>query len=403
MNRSGGRRPRVVISIFDHRDYSGGGPVVIGGIVRQLAPDYDVVLVTPSCRVDTAGMRAGVRVISIPIGWTGPRIGQMLYLPLILLYALFVRHDLWIESFTPPFSSSFLPMVTRRPVIGLAQALSAREMARKYGMSVLLSIERFALRRYGHVVVLNPFDRQVVEACNPRAVVRLIPNTITMPPPPRQDSGTGEFCLFLGRLDVTQKGLDLLAAAYRHATPGALPLVVAGAGTGADEGRLADLLRPIPHRVRLAGHVQGQRKAELLETAAFLVMPSREESFGIVALEAMAHGRPVVHFDLPQLAWIPGDCGVKVPAFDSDQLAGAIEELSRDPARRSELGRRARDFATRHYAEHAGAPYVRLVREVLGGVGSAVAEQPQRQRREDRGQHRAGDQGPEDLAAGRGA
>jgi glycosyltransferase involved in cell wall biosynthesis len=94
-------------------------------------------------------------------------------------------------------------------------------------------------------------------------------------------------------------------------------------------------------------------------------MPSREESFGIVALEAMAHGRPVVHFDLPQLSWIPSDCGVKVPSFDTAQLARAIEELSRDPARRTELGRRARAFATRHYAEHSGAPYIRLVERVL--------------------------------------
>jgi hypothetical protein len=222
MKRSGARRPRVIISIFDHRDYSGGGQVVIAGIVRQLAPDYDVVLVTPSCRVDPAGMRTGVQVIGLPIGWTGPRISQLLYHPLILLVALFLRHDLWIESFTPPVSSSFLPMVTRRPVIGLAQALFAREMARKYGTTALLSIERFALRRYRHVVVLNPFDRHLVEECNPGAAVHLIPNIITVPPAPPQDAGTGEFCLYLGRIDVTQKGLDALAAAYLRATPGTL-------------------------------------------------------------------------------------------------------------------------------------------------------------------------------------
>ena len=368
MTRSGVRRPRVVISIFDHRDYSGGGQVVIGGIVRQLAPDHDVVLVTPSCRADAAGMRAGAQVISLPIGWTGPRISQLLYHPLILLVALFVRHDLWIESFTPPVSSSFLPMVTRRPVIGLAQALFAREMARKYGTTFLLSIERFALRRYRDVVVLNPYDRQIVADCNPRATVQLIPNVIPLPPLPLPDAGAGEFCLYLGRIDLTQKGLDLLAAAYRHASPEALPLVIAGAGTRADESRLAELQRSIPDRVRLVGHVQGARKAELLGTAAFLVMPSREESFGLVALEAMAYGRPVVHFDLPQLSWIPDDCGVKVPAFDGAQLAGAIEELSRDPARRSELGRRARAFATAHDAQYSGALYARLVKRVLNAT-----------------------------------
>lgn len=365
MKPPGARRPRVMISIFDHRDYSGGAQVVIEGIVRQLAADYEVVLVTPNCCVDTAGMRAGTKVISLPIGWAGPRISQLLYHPLILLVALFARHDLWIESFTPPFSSSFLPVVTRRPVIGLAQVLSAREMVRKYGVTALLPIERFALRRYTDVVVLNPFDRHVVEQCNPRAAVHLIPNIIAMPASPRQDPGAGRFSLFLGRIDVTQKGLDTLAAAYRDAGPGVLPLVIAGSGTRAGEILLAELLRPIADRARVVGHIEGERKAELLGTAAFLVMPSREESFGIVALEAMAHGRPVVHFDLPQLSWIPADCGVKVPAFDSAQLTRAIEELSRDPGRRSELGRRARAFATRHHAEHSGARYARLVERVL--------------------------------------
>jgi glycosyltransferase involved in cell wall biosynthesis len=304
-------------------------------------------------------------VIGLPIQWAGPRLGQALYHPLILLVALFLRHDVWIESFTPPVSSSFLPLVARGPVIGLAQALSAREMVRKYGPGVLLSIERFALRRYRHVVVLNPYDRHVVEQCNPRAAVHLIPNVIVMPPPPRQDPGVGRFSLYLGRIDVTQKGLDALAAAYRDAAPGVLPLIVAGAGTRADENLLAELLRPIADRARVVGHIEGERKAELLGTAAFLVMPSREESFGLVALEAMAHGRPVVHFDLPQLSWIPADCGVKVPAFDGAQLTRAIEELSRDPGHRSELGRRARAFATRHHAEHSGAGYARLVERVL--------------------------------------
>ena len=219
-------------------------------IIETLARDYEVVLVTAGSPVDHAGMRAGVRVVSLPVGWAGPRLGQLLYHPLLVLAALFLRHDLWIESFTPPFSSSFLPVVTGRPVVGLAQTLSAREMARKYRLAFLLRIERFALRRYGHVVVFNPYDRQLVSDCNPRARVRLIPNVLAMPAEPpagtgaeraagtgaERAAGTGaeraagpgaeDFCLFLGRLDITQKGLDLLADAYAGADPEPLPLVI---------------------------------------------------------------------------------------------------------------------------------------------------------------------------------
>ncbi|MGK5682143.1 glycosyltransferase family 4 protein [Actinoplanes sp. URMC 104] len=359
------RAPRVVISIFDHPAYPGGGQVVVRRIIETLARDYEVVLVTAGSPVDHAGMRAGVRVVSLPVGWAGPRLGQLLYHPLLVLAALFLRHDLWIESFTPPFSSSFLPVVTGRPVVGLAQTLSAREMARKYRLAFLLRIERFALRRYGHVVVFNPYDRQLVSDCNPRASVRLIPNVLTMPAEPPAGPGAEDFCLFLGRLDITQKGLDLLADAYAGAAPGTLPLVIAGSGTRLDEHRLGELMRPHAERVRLVGHVAGERKAALLTGAAFVVMPSRDETFGLVALEAMAHGKPVVHFDVPQLSWIPADCGVKVPAFDAAALAGAVGELSRDGARRAELGRNARAFTERHNAVAASDAYADLVGEIL--------------------------------------
>jgi len=365
MGRTDARRPRVVISIFDHPAYQGGGQVVVRRIIDRLARDYEIVLVAVRCRVDTAGMRTGIRVINLPVGWASPRLSQLLYHPLLFFTALFTRHDLWIESFTPPFSSSFLPFVTRRPVVGLAQSLSGREMVRKYQLTVFLRIERYALRRYRHVVVLNPFDRQVVERCNPRAVVRLIPNVVAMPDRPSLEPRGNPFCLFLGRLDVTQKGLDMLAEAYRQARPDALPLIVAGAGTRTEEHRLSELVRPIADRVRLVGQVQGPHKAELLDGAGFVVMPSREESFGLVGLEAMAHGKAVVHFDLPQLSWIPADCGVKVPAFDVSEPVRAVEELSRDVPRRTELGRNARAFAERHNAAAANDAYAHLVEEIL--------------------------------------
>jgi len=355
------RRPRVVISLFDHPAYPGGGPVVVRRIIDRLSRDYEVVLVTTNRRAEGTAPR----VIILPVGWAGPRLGQLVYGLLLILAVRLVRHDLWIESFTPPFSSSFLPMVTRRPVIGLAQSLSARGMARKYRLPVLVSIERFALRRYDYVVVLNPRDRELVRSCNPRATVRLIPNAVDPPTLPAAPPGAGSSALYLGRVDVTEKGLDLLVEAYRRGGTRALPLIVAGAGTHANELRLATLVRPVAGRVRLVGYVHGARKAELLNDAAFLVMPSREEAFGLVALEAMAYGKPVVHFDLPELSWIPADCGVKVTNLDAAELARAIEDLSSDHTRRARLGRNARAYAERHDAAATDDAYGALVAEIL--------------------------------------
>ncbi|MEV4702435.1 glycosyltransferase family 4 protein [Actinoplanes sp. NPDC049316] len=363
------RRPRIVVSVFDHAAYRGGGQLVVRRIIDRLSRDYEVVLVTTDSPVDPDGLRAGIRSVTLPVRWAGPRLGQLLYHPLLMLAALLIRHDLWIESLTPPFSSSFLPLVTRRPVIALAQTLSARGMARKYRMPILVPIERFALGLYRYVIVLNPRDGDLVRTSNPAAAVSLIPNTVTAAGPPADRPATGSFCLYLGRLDVTGKGLDLLVDAYRAAGARTLPLVVAGAGIRTDEIRLAKLVRPLADRVRLVGYVHGRRKAELLHDAAFVVMPSREEAFGLVALEAMAYGKPVVHFGLHELSWIPDDCGVKVTPFDVAELTRAIEELSCDDARRDRLGRSARAYAERHNRATTDDAYATLVADILAAEG----------------------------------
>ena len=123
----------------------------------------------------------------------------------------------------------------------------------------------------------------------------------------RRDASTssclavGEHILFLGRIDIREKGLDLLLAAYKRSGL-AMPLLVAGAGTRRDERKFAAMLAATGGDVRWVGHVTGQHKQDLLERSAFVVLPSRHETFGLAALEGMSYGKPVVHFDLPDLA-----------------------------------------------------------------------------------------------------
>ena len=134
--------------------------------------------------------------------------------------------------------------------------------------------------------------------------------------------GRGEHILFLGRIDIREKGLDLLLAAYEKERAGH---AVAGRGSsapGARSDKLAALLAATSGDVRWLGHVTGQHKQQLLEDSAFVVLPSRYESFGLAALEGMAYGKPVVHFDLPSLRWMDGD--VRVPPFDVSALAAEM-------------------------------------------------------------------------------
>jgi phosphatidyl-myo-inositol alpha-mannosyltransferase len=134
---------------------------------------------------------------------------------------------------------------------------------------------------------------------------------------------------FLGRLDENRKGLGVLLAALPQIRRviGELDVVVAGRGT----------LSP-PEGVRLLGAVSESGKVELLATSDVFVAPHLDrESFGIVLLEAMAAGAPVVASALPAFADVlrPGGraepLGELVPVGDASALARAVIETIEHP------------------------------------------------------------------------
>lgn len=338
----------IVISIYDdpgNPHYGGGGAVVVHELAKRLSDGFEVTVLAGSYRGSRGRSEGRVRIRYLPVGWAGARGGQLLYHALLPFASALIRHDLWIDSFTPPFSTSLLPLVTRRPVIGLVQMLSGEDMAAKYRLP-FDRVERRGLRLYRNLVVLNDADRQTVARHSPRARVWVINNGVELPSRDCIAIGGGEHILFLGRIDVRQKGLDLLLAAHAKADTG-LPLVIAGSGPPREVAALRSLVGGRDD-VQLVGHVAGARKEELLRRCAFLAMPSRFETFGLSAIEAMSYGKPVVHFDLPRLRWIPADCAVRVPDLDADALADGLRQLAESQEERTTRGRRARDKAEQY-------------------------------------------------------
>jgi glycosyltransferase involved in cell wall biosynthesis len=140
--------------------------------------------------------------------------------------------------------------------------------------------------------------------------------------------------LYVGRLSE-EKGVRELAEAARD-----LPLVVVGDGP----------LRPLfPEAV---GFVPPDALGPYYERASVVVVPSRREGYGMVAREAMAHGRPVVATAVGGLldAVEDGVTGVLVEPGDPSALRRAIADLLADEARRDALGRAALLRATTLFA-----------------------------------------------------
>ncbi|HET8642810.1 MAG TPA: glycosyltransferase family 4 protein [Pseudonocardiaceae bacterium] len=153
--------------------------------------------------------------------------------------------------------------------------------------------------------------------------------------------------LFFGRLEWEKGVQDLIAGlrAIRQSHPGTR-LVVAG------RGRMAEPLLALARKLRVrravqfAGHLPDAELAGVLAAADAVVLPSRYEPFGMVALEAAAAGTPLVATTVGGLAEvvIDGETGLSVAPADTHGLVRAVRRVLDDPAaaRRRAKAARAR-------------------------------------------------------------
>jgi glycosyltransferase involved in cell wall biosynthesis len=108
---------------------------------------------------------------------------------------------------------------------------------------------------------------------------------------------------------------------------------------------------------------------DALSAADIFAMPSTAEAFGLMAVEAMACGVPVVVFEgtsLPEVVFAP-EAGLAAPMGDSKALAACFKRLLEDRSEREARGRRSRELAEEHYGE---ALYTRRLAELYKAVAS---------------------------------
>ncbi|MCY3896845.1 MAG: glycosyltransferase family 1 protein [Chloroflexi bacterium] len=114
-------------------------------------------------------------------------------------------------------------------------------------------------------------------------------------------------------------------------------------------------------RVRFLGRVADATLARLFAQAEFVLMPSRDEGFGLPALEAMALGTPVIAARAGALPEVVGDASLLIEPNDAEELTEAVDRLTDDPDLRATLsagGRaRARGFSWERTARETLAVY----------------------------------------------
>jgi glycosyltransferase involved in cell wall biosynthesis len=196
----------------------------------------------------------------------------------------------------------------------------------------------------------------------PEERIRVIPEAPALPAgdevPP-----DGPYVLAAGDLRP-KKNLAVLIAAYRQLRRDGLPhrLVLAGADLGLG-GELRSQTGGEP--VELTGFVSDARLDALIRGAAALVVPSLYEGFGLIVLEAMARGCPVLLARAGALPETGGDAAVYFDPADPGELAARLRAVLDDPAELARLGAAGRAHAARFSWEQTAAATAAVYQELL--------------------------------------
>lgn len=268
--------------------------------------------------------------------------------------ALFVKRegekfDVIVEEFSPAVPA-FLNFYKKRPVVLQIQGYTGTKYFGKYNplySAVLYALERLRPSFYRNVLLVSDVTRQRYSLHGDHTSVGMIPNGIS-----RELLGCtpekSDYVLFMGRIDIHHKGLDVLLDAYREFSPFFPGIRLAVAGDGRDmkkfRERLMKLPGPVREKIELLGWVSGDEKKEALRKALFVVFPSRYEVQPISVLEAMACGKAVVVSDIPECSFVTQNgAGVAFKSGDPASLAVSMKGLAAS-AGLGEMGLKGREW-----------------------------------------------------------
>jgi phosphatidyl-myo-inositol alpha-mannosyltransferase len=184
---------------------------------------------------------------------------------------------------------------------------------------------------------------------------------------------TGKTVLFLGRFNEPRKGMAVLLRALPALVERFTDLEVLIVGRG-DGEELRGEAGPLAHHLRFLGQVDDAEKASALRSADVYCAPNTGgESFGIVLVEAMAAGTPVVASDLDAFrrVLLDGKAGRLVPVDDAEALATGITKVLDDAKLRSRYVEAA-TAAVRRYDWSVVAQQIMRVYETVAGAGVKV-------------------------------
>ncbi|MEI7604849.1 MAG: glycosyltransferase family 4 protein [Chloroflexota bacterium] len=352
----------------------------VGNLYRVLrSRGHDVRIITSSHGVQRASEGD---VIRIGKGFSVPFNGSMGTITLSPTYLSQMRQLLERERFDVlhfhepfvPFLSLVTLSVSTSVNVGTFHAFGGLSASYEFGKRAL---GHYAGKLHGRIAVSSA-ARHFISRYFP-GEYKILPNGVDplsyqrAVPIARYRDGVPNI-FFVGRME-SRKGLIHLLRAFRKLQIDGVPsrLLIAGTGPGEREARRYVLTRQLDN-VEFLGRVSEEEKRQLFKTADIYVSPATgRESFGIVLLEAMSAGAPIICSDIHGYrAVVRRDReALLVPPGDSEALADALRRLIEDPELRARLSKSGVERSELFSWEHVGAS----VEEYYGFVIRRLADE----------------------------
>lgn len=355
---------RVLHLIYDHPKnpwVGGGGAVRVYELGKRLAQKGHEVTVLSGSYPGAADYTEG----GLSYKFIGPDKNYMTStFGFAVAGALYIlRHsasyDIVVEDFAP-WNPVFAWLLTRRPAVLHLNHKEGRGILSRKGFFTGLPfylIEALYPKLYRHVTALSDGTQKKIS--QPDVVV--VPAGISAETIVSEPAAEDDFLLYVGRLHISNKGLDTLIGAMRMLGP-SIRLILAGRGP--DEHRLREISDGL--NVEFRGFVTELEKLDLMRRARVFVLPSRFEGWGIVVLEAGACGRPVIVSDIPELDFaVQGGFGIAFRTGDEADLASKLALLLGSADTRRQMGERAISYVRQYTWESIADDYEALLMRMI--------------------------------------
>ncbi|MEO5357943.1 MAG: glycosyltransferase family 4 protein [Nitrospirae bacterium YQR-1] len=346
---------RILHLLYESKgDYFGIGGVGVRAyeMYKYLGKLHDVTLLCKKYPGAKDGVIEGIKHIFCGIESKSLAVALLSYAFFASIYVRLNGHeyDIIIEEFSPAIPT-FLFLYKKRPVVVQIQGFTGRQYFGKYNplyALILFAFEHIFPKQYKNLILVN---RVTAKRLNLRQNnnMTVIPNGIDG----RfleADPVESDYILYLGRIDLHTKRLDLLIRAYEEVYQSNPEVKLIIAGDGRDMEQLKSVVSKLHQRVQdnilLPGWVEKEHKIHYLSDALVVVLPSRYEVQPIVVTEALAAGKAVIVSDIEELeALIKDGLCFSFKSGDYKSLANQIKVLLKDGEARHSLGIKGRAWA----------------------------------------------------------